>query len=79
VLLACCWRGGAALRRQPRRLVTDRPPEPAGRPGHPVTEAVDILCALSGLDLYLILTARGWTPERWERFVVESITHALLK
>ena len=45
----------------------------------PVDEAVDILCALSGLDLYLLLASRGWTTEGWERFVVASLTHALLK
>jgi AcrR family transcriptional regulator len=44
-----------------------------------VDEAVAILCALSGLDVYLVLAARGWTPERWERFVVDSLTHALLR
>lgn len=44
----------------------------------PVKEAVDILCALSGLDLYLLLAARGWSTKRWEQFVVESLTHALL-
>ena len=45
----------------------------------PVEEAVAILCALSGLDVYLSLAARGWTPQRWERFVVDSLTHALLR
>ena len=44
----------------------------------PVDEAVDILCAVSGLEVFLLLSARGWTPERWERFVVDSLTHALL-
>jgi AcrR family transcriptional regulator len=44
----------------------------------PTTEAVDILCALSGLETYLLLAARGWTPERWERFVADALTHALL-
>jgi AcrR family transcriptional regulator len=44
----------------------------------PVDEAVDILCALSGLEMYLLLRSRGWSPQRWERFVVESLTHALL-
>ncbi len=44
-----------------------------------VDEAVAILCALSGLDVYLVLAARGWTPERWERFVVDSLIHALLR
>jgi AcrR family transcriptional regulator len=44
----------------------------------PVDEAVDILCALSGLETYLLLSARGWSPQRWERFVVDSLTHALI-
>jgi AcrR family transcriptional regulator len=44
----------------------------------PVDEAVDILCALSGLETYLLLSARGWSPQRWERFVVDSVTHALI-
>lgn len=45
----------------------------------PVHEAVDILCALSGLEMYLQLAARGWAPQRWERFVVDSLAHALLE
>ncbi len=45
----------------------------------PVEEAVDILCALSGLDTYLLLPARGRTPERCEQFVLDSLTHALLR
>ncbi len=44
----------------------------------PVDEAVDIVCALQGPELYDILTGRGWTGQRWERFVVDSIGHALL-
>ena len=44
----------------------------------PVEEAVAILCALSGLDVYLSLAGRGWTPQQWERFVADSLTHALL-
>jgi AcrR family transcriptional regulator len=45
----------------------------------PVDEAVDILCALSGLELYFLLSGRGWSPQQWERFVVDSLTHALLR
>ena len=45
----------------------------------PVDEAVDVLCALSGLEMYLVLADRGWTAERWESFVVDSLAHALLK
>ena len=44
----------------------------------PVKEATDILCALSGVGLYLVLADRGWTAEQWERFVIDALTHALL-
>ena len=42
-------------------------------------EAVDLLCALAGLELYLQLAGRGWTPDRWERFVLDALGHALLQ
>lgn len=45
----------------------------------PVEEAVDILCTLSGLEVYLALAGRGWTPARWEVFVVDALTHALVR
>ncbi len=45
----------------------------------PVDEAVDVLCALHGPEVYGVLADRGWTPEQWERFTVESITSALLE
>ena len=44
----------------------------------PVDEATDILCALSGLEMYLGLADRGWPAEQWERGVVDALTHALL-
>jgi AcrR family transcriptional regulator len=44
----------------------------------PVDAAVDIVCALHSPELYGILTGRGWTPEQWERFVVDALGHALL-
>ena len=44
----------------------------------PIDEAVDIVCALQGPEVYEILTRRGWTPQRWERFVVDALTAALL-
>jgi AcrR family transcriptional regulator len=45
----------------------------------PVDEATDILCAISGVGMYLVLASRGWTPERWEHFVGETLTHALVR
>src|SRR3954453_11997261 len=32
----------------------------------PVQEATDILCALSGVGMYLVLAERGWDPDQWE-------------
>lgn len=45
----------------------------------PVEEATDILCAISGLSMYLVLAARGWSADQWERFAVDTLAHALLK
>jgi AcrR family transcriptional regulator len=44
----------------------------------PVDEAVDVLCALLGPEVYGVLTGRGWSAEQWKRFTVGSITAALL-
>ena len=45
----------------------------------PVEEATDILCAISGVGMYLVLVDRGWDTQQWERFVLDSLTHALLR
>lgn len=45
----------------------------------PVEEAVAVLSVLSGIEVHLALAARGWTPEQWERFVTDALTHALLR
>jgi AcrR family transcriptional regulator len=44
----------------------------------PVDEAVDIVCAVHSPEVFEILTARGWSPQRWERFVVDALVAALL-
>lgn len=44
-----------------------------------VEEATDIICAISGVSMYLTLAARGWNADRWERFAVDTLCHALLK
>lgn len=49
-----------------------------GALNRPVDEAVDVLCALHGPEVYGVLTGRGWTPEQWERFTVDALTAALL-
>ncbi|MDL9947643.1 TetR/AcrR family transcriptional regulator [Gordonia sp. ABSL11-1] len=44
----------------------------------PVGQATDILCAISGLSMFLVLSDRGWTPAQWESFVVDVLSHTLL-
>lgn len=44
-----------------------------------VDEPTDIRCAISGSGMYLVLADRGWTAEQWEPFVVDALTHALLR
>jgi len=45
----------------------------------PVDEATDILCAVGGLGMYLVLADRGWTAEQWARFATDTLAHALLR
>ena len=45
----------------------------------PVEEATDILCAICGVRMYLVLADRGWDTQQWERFVLDSLSHALLR
>jgi len=45
----------------------------------PLDEATDILCALLGLELHAMLVDRGWTSERWQRWVGETVAATLLR
>jgi len=45
----------------------------------PLDEATDILCALLGLELHAVLVDRGWTSERWQRWVSETVAATLLR
>ena len=45
----------------------------------PLDEATDILCALLGLELHAMLVDRGWTSERWQRWVSETVAATLLR
>lgn len=50
------------------------------RQGLSAAKAADILFALLSLDMYLLLTVeRGWTPARWERWVLETVADAVLR
>lgn len=48
------------------------------RPGMSVDDATDVLMALLSIEVYLILTARGWNPERWQEWVTGMLVTALL-
>ena len=49
------------------------------RPGITLAEAADIMWTYSSPDLYeLLVTGRGWSPERYGRFVAHALVAALL-
>jgi AcrR family transcriptional regulator len=49
------------------------------RPGLSLAEAADLLWTYSSPELYeLLVLKRGWTPERYGRFVADSMIAALL-
>ena len=50
------------------------------RPGLPVQEAAEIMWAYSSPELYgLLVTSRGWSPDRYGEFVGEALVDALLR
>ena len=49
------------------------------RPGISLTQAADILWTYSSHELYeLLVLRRGWTPERYGRFVADAMINALI-
>jgi AcrR family transcriptional regulator len=49
------------------------------RPGLDVAEAADILWTLNHPDVWqLLVTQRGWTPERWEQWFADTSSRQLL-
>jgi hypothetical protein len=49
------------------------------RPGVPVDEAGDLLWTCSSPEVYeLLVLQRGWTPERYGRWVAQTLIAALL-
>jgi AcrR family transcriptional regulator len=50
------------------------------KPGLTEAEATDVIFGLLSLELYLLLTTRrGWTPQRWQGWVTEMLSAALLR
>jgi AcrR family transcriptional regulator len=45
-----------------------------------IDDATDIIFALLGLETYLLLTTRrGWTVDKWQRWVTATLTSTLLR
>jgi AcrR family transcriptional regulator len=49
------------------------------KPGTSVDDATDIVIALLSIEVYLLLAARGWDPQRWEKWITTMLTTALLQ
>lgn len=75
--MAAQWATNAEQRATAFRVMVEQLAE-RGPLRVPVDEAVDIVCAVHSLEVYELLAGRGWTPDRWERFVVDALSHALL-
>lgn len=48
------------------------------RPGLDVRSAVDVIVAVHGLETFLLLKDRGWSPRRWQAWDTEMLCAALL-
>lgn len=49
------------------------------QPSMSVDDATDIVMALVSIEIYLLLAARGWSPQRWEEWITTMLTTALLQ
>jgi hypothetical protein len=62
-----------------RRAVAALQQQRGLRPGLTADEAVDVLYALTGTDVYRALVReRGWSPERYQRWLFELACRELL-
>lgn len=49
------------------------------RPTMSVDDATDVVVALVSIEVYLLLAARGWSPQRWEEWITTMLIAALLR
>lgn len=49
------------------------------KPSMSVDDATDIVIALVSIEVYLLLAARGWSPQRWEEWITTMLIAALLQ
>jgi AcrR family transcriptional regulator len=75
------WREISARRaRNMRAFAADLAATGALRPDLSVEEAADVVWAMNSPELYLLLVdGRGWTPERYERWLADSWRRLLLR
>ncbi|GAA4586874.1 TetR/AcrR family transcriptional regulator [Planotetraspora phitsanulokensis] len=63
-----------------RTLVEQLRDKQALRPELTVQEAADIVFTLVSHEVYFLLTVeRGWTPDRWESWINETVADAVLR
>jgi hypothetical protein len=56
-----------------RDLVRELGPDGTLRAGLSVDEAADVIWVTNSAEVYVLLTAeRGWSPERYERWLAET-------
>ncbi len=79
--LNALWREISERRARNMRLfVADLAKTGALRPDLSVEEAADVVWAMNSPELYLLLVdERGWTPERYERWLADSWRRLLLR
>lgn len=69
-----------AQRQQGQRMITRALARSGGlRPGLREREAADVVHALMSPEIYrLLVIDRGWKPDRYQRWLIEALTHQLL-
>jgi hypothetical protein len=77
---ATVWREISDRRAQNMRLLAADVAAAGGlRPGMTVDDAADVLWVTNSADVYVLLTVeRGWSPERYERWLAETWRRLLL-
>ena len=73
--LAAQWRTNQQQRATAYRLLVQQLTDlGALKSGLTAEDAVDILLAIVSVEVNLILTERGWSPDKWEKWISTAIT-----
>ena len=49
------------------------------KPSMSIDDATDILIALVSIEVYLLVAAHGWSPQRWEEWITTMLIAELLQ